>query len=79
MENVVNKILKWLGNIIPSVTAIGGWIYNYMLKRLRMEQNKTDKAKLEKELLENKIEVDKDNADKSDRDIVLDVANRNRE
>ena len=75
MKNIVDRILVWLKDVIPTATAVGGWIYNYMLRLVRRAENEKEKVELEKEKLKNEIEVEKELDGKSDLDVVLDVAN----
>lgn len=76
MKDVVDKVLRWLRDVLPTVTAVGSWIYNYMLRRINKIEKEKAALELELEYKENKDAIEKNNAGKSDRDIILDIAGK---
>ena len=70
MKDFFNKLLVWLQQVLPSVTAVGGMIYTYLMAKI-IKLNK-EKARLELKVKygENKSYIDKLYSTKSDDDIV---------
>lgn len=75
IRKILDRLLVWIKDVLPSVTAVGSLIYNYMLGRIQRMRKRAERAEMESELLENELDVYKDTEDKSDRDVILDVAN----
>jgi len=75
MRGFFSKILVWLKDVIPTASVIAGWVYSFMLRKLRNEENLKEKAELEKELAKNALEVEKEHSGKSNASVILEVAN----
>ena len=73
------KIFTWLRDVIPSVTAVGSLIYNYMLRKVNTLQKEKNALELELEYKENEDAVEKENIGKSDSDIINDAISKGRE
>lgn len=74
MSEFLQKILKWLRDVLPSVTAVGSLIYNYMLRKINALQKQKADLELKLEYEENKDVVEESNRGKSDADIIRDAA-----
>jgi len=79
LKQILNKVLNWVRDVLPTVTAVGSMVYNYMLKRVRNEEKKVAKLKLELELERNKERVEEENRGKSDLDVLDDAIGKGRE
>lgn len=75
MKDFWDKLLTWLKDVIPAASAIGGLVYSFMLQLIRRAEMGKLEAELERDEAKNELEVKKELEGKSDRDIVLDVAN----
>lgn len=73
MNKAIEKILTWLRDVIPTVTAVGSLIYNFMLRKINTLQKKNKALELELEYKENEDAVEKDNAGKPDSDVIDDA------
>lgn len=74
MSKFLEKLLNWLRDVVPSVTAVGSLIYNYMLRKINKLQKEKAQLELEIEYQENKDVIEKTNSGKSDADIIMDAA-----
>ena len=74
MSKTLEKVLAWLRDILPTVTAVGSLIYNYMLRKINALQKEKAALELDIEYRENKDVVEEANSDKSDADIIRDAA-----
>lgn len=65
--------MAWIRDVLPSVTAVGAFVYNWMLRKINSLQKQKEALALKLKYKENKEDVEKDNAGKSDSDIINDA------
>lgn len=78
IQAVLQRFLKWLETVIPSVTAVGILIYNYKQRKVEKLERRLDKAKLELKFYENEKKIKALNKSKSASDVINDSINGRR-
>lgn len=72
-KKIVDKILVWIRDVLPSVTAVASMVYNYMLRKVNSLEKEKSALELELEYENNEDQVEKENSNKSSRDIIMDA------
>ena len=73
---IYNKLLRWVRDVLPSVSLVATWVYNFMLGKIQKEKVDHIKTKLEKDKLENEKAVNEDNDGKSSHDTIMGAIDR---
>lgn len=74
-SSVWDKVLRWVKDVLPSVTLAASWIYNFMMRKVQEEKLAHIETNLEKEKLENEKSIDHT---KSDSATIKDAIRRGR-
>jgi len=67
---ILDKVLNWLKEVLPTATLLGAWIYSFMSRKVLKEKADHENTKFEKQLKENELESFKKNLNISDADII---------
>ena len=72
-KEIINSILKWGKEIIPTASLIASMVYRYMKRKINRSEAQTKKVELELEESKNRELVEKKYRDKSNVDIIDDA------
>jgi hypothetical protein len=70
-KKILDRVLAWIRDVLPSVTAVASLVYNYMLRKVNSLEKKKEALELELEYRRNEDEVKEENSGKSSRDIIM--------